>query len=251
LLPNAWDVGTARVFESLGFGAVATTSSGFAGTLGRLDGSVTLEEALAHSAEIVEATDVPVTADSENLYADELADVAERAQRFVDCGLAGFSIEDFSGERDRGCYDSAMATDRVRAAADVAHAGDAHVVLTARAESFLHGGDDLGEVISRLQAYQEAGADVLYAPGLRTAEQISSVVNALDRPVNVLALPGVPSVGELADLGVARVSIGGAFYSASLGAVVAAATELRDTGTYGYFTNAGPGGAAAKAAFAG
>lgn len=250
LLPNAWDVGTARLFESLGFGAVATTSSGFAGTLGRLDGNVTFDEALAHSAEMVDATSLPVTADSENLYAHELSDVAGKARQFVECGLAGFSIEDFSGDGELGCYDAALATDRVRAAAEVAHAGDTHVVLTARAESFLYGGDDLDDVITRLQAYQEAGADVLYAPGLRTADQISSLVNAVDAPVNVLALPGAPSVGELAGLGVARVSIGGAFYFAALGAVVAAATELKEQGTYGYFANVGPGSAAAHEAFA-
>jgi len=250
LLPNAWDIGTARLFESAGFGAVATTSSGFAGTLGRLDGTVTLDEALAHSAELVGATSLPVTADSENLYADDLSDVADKARQFVDCGLAGFSIEDFTGDRDRGCYDAALAVERVRAAAEVAHAGDAHVVLTARAESFLYGGDDLDDVIARLQAYQEAGADVLYAPGLRTADQISSLVASVDAPVNVLALPGAPSVSELAELGVARISIGGAFYFAALGAVVSAATELKETGTYSYFANVGPGSAAANEAFA-
>jgi 2-methylisocitrate lyase-like PEP mutase family enzyme len=249
LMPNAWDVGTAVIFASMGFGAVATTSSGFAATLGRLDGNVSLQEALNHSTQIATAVELPVSADSENLYAHEPDDVALTTRQFVETGVAGLSIEDFTGDRDRGCYDIALATDRVAAAAEVAHSGEAHVVVTARAESLLYGGTDLGDVITRLQAYQSAGADVLYAPGLRDVAHIKSVVDALDCPVNVLALPGAPSVGELAEVGVARISVGAAFSMAALGAATEAATELLEQGSFGYWSRAAVGSKAAKAAF--
>jgi 2-methylisocitrate lyase-like PEP mutase family enzyme len=246
LLPNPWDQGSARVLASLGFEALATTSSGFAATLGRLDGSVSRDEALGHAAAVVAATDLPVSADLEKCFADDPAGVARTVTLAAETGLAGCSLEDFSGD---GVYDLGPAAERVAAAAEAAHAGPARLVLTARAENYLHGRPDLADTIARLQAYQEAGADVLYAPGLTSLADIRQLVAALDRPVNVLAVRGAPSVGELASAGVSRVSVGGAFAFAALGALVDAATELRDEGTYGYLTNTATGRAAVQRAF--
>jgi len=249
LLPNPWDAGSARLLASLGFQALATTSSGYAATLGRLDGSVTAEEALEHAAAIVAATDLPVSADLENGFADSAPGVAETARGAVAAGLAGFSIEDYSGDHGDCIYDRGHAVDRVRAAVEVAHASPAHVVLTARAENHLHGVDDLDDTIARLQAYQEAGADVLYAPGPTSADQIRAIVSSVDRPVNVLVRPGSPTVAELAELGVSRISVGGSFAFAAIDALVSAARELRDEGTYGYAERSGAGAQAAREAF--
>lgn len=234
LMPNAWDQGTAKILAHLGFQALATTSSGFAATLGRLDGAVSRDEALAHSAAIAAATDVPVSADLENCFADDPGGVAETVALAVRTGLAGCSIEDFTGQEGQPIYDIGLAAERVAAAAEAAHSGAVHLVLTARAENYLHGRPDLADTIARLQAYQAAGADVLYAPGLSSLADIRQVVTAVDRPVNVIARVGAPSVSELAEAGVSRVSVGGAFAYAALGALVDAATELRDHGTYGY-----------------
>ena len=198
LMPNPWDAGSAKLLESLGFRALATTSSGHAATLGRLDGNVSREEALGHAAAIVAATEVPVSADLENGFAHDAGGVAETVRLARDAGLAGCSIEDYTGDDDDPIYDVGAAAERVAAAVEAAHAGDAHLVLTARAENHIHGRDDLADTIRRLQAFQEAGADVLYAPGLRRLEDIREVVASVDRPVNVLALPGAPSVSELA-----------------------------------------------------
>jgi len=249
LLPNPWDAGSARLFASLGFESLATTSSGFAATLGRLDGSVTRDEALAHAAAIVAATPLPVSADLENGFASTSAGVADTAVGAVEAGLAGFSIEDYSGDDAEPIYDIGLAAERVAAAAEAAHKGPAHVVLTARSENYLHGREDLADTIARLQAYDEAGADVLYAPGLATAADIGAVVSAVGRPVNVLARPGVPPIQELAKLGVSRVSVGGAFAFVGIGAVVEAARELREQGTYGYASGAAAGVRAARNAF--
>jgi 2-methylisocitrate lyase-like PEP mutase family enzyme len=249
LMPNPWDVGAARLLASLGFEALATTSSGFAATLGRVDGSVTREEALAHAATIVGATEVPISADLENCFADDPEGVADTIRLAIAAGLAGCSVEDFTGRRDDPIYDRGLATDRVRAAADAAHRGPVHLVLTARAENLLHGRDDLDDTIGRLQAYQEAGADVLYAPGLLTADDIRRVVTSVDRPVNVLARPGAPTIAELGALGVGRVSVGGSFLWVALGAVVEASRELREAGTYGFLDTARVGAAAARPAF--
>ena len=246
LLPNPWDAGSARLLASLGFDALATTSSGFAATLGRLDGAVTRDEALAHAAVIVAATDLPVSADLEHGYAGDPAGVAETVRLAIGAGLAGCSIEDYDGER---IYPLDVAAERVAAAARAAHGGPAGLVLTARAENHIHGRDDLADTIARLQAFQEAGADVLYAPGLTSLGDIRAVVSAVDRPLNVLALPGMAPVGELAAAGVARISVGGAFAFAALGAVVQAARELREEGTYGFWDRARPGADAARAAF--
>ena len=251
LLPNPWDVGSAKLLTWLGFAALATTSSGFAATLGRLDGSVTREEALAHAAELTAATSLPVSADLENAFADEPAGVAETVRMAVQAGLAGCSVEDFTGQPGSPIYDIGLATARVAAAAAAATAGLVQLVITARAENYLHGRPDLADTITRLQAYQEAGADVLYAPGLTSLDEIRQVVSAVDLPVNVLALPGGPTVPELAQAGVRRVSVGGAFAFAALGAVVEAARELREQGSYGFLELARSGRSAVRAAFGG
>lgn len=250
LLANAWDAGSARLLEWLGFDALATTSSGHAATFGRVDGLVTREEALAHAADLVAATDVPVSADLENGFGPSEEDVATTIRGGLAAGLAGASIEDSTGQSDADIYDRDHAAARVAAAAEAAHGGEVHFVLTARCENFLHGHPDLTDTIARLQSYGAAGADVLYAPGVTRAEDIRTLVAAVDQPVNVLALPGTPTVAELAELGVARVSVGGAFAFAALGGAVAAARELREHGTYGFWEAAGTGSQAAKAAFA-
>jgi 2-methylisocitrate lyase-like PEP mutase family enzyme len=247
LLANAWDAGSARVLRALGYEALATTSSGHAATLGRLDGSVSRDEAISHAATLVDAVDVPVSADLENGFAHEPDGVAETVALAIDAGLAGCSVEDWSGSEIYPLDDSVA---RVQAAVDVAHGGPIHFVLTARAENLIHGRPDLDDTIVRLQAFEQAGADVLYAPGLRTAEEVRRVVEAVQRPVNVLALPGAPAVAELASLGVARVSVGGAFAFNALGALVEAASELREQGTYGFWKRSGEGGKAARSAFA-
>jgi 2-methylisocitrate lyase-like PEP mutase family enzyme len=246
LMPNPWDAGSAKLLQSQGFQALATTSSGFAATLGRLDGSVTREEAIAHSAAIVDAVDVPVSADLENGFADDPDGVAQTIRLAVDAGLAGCSIEDFTGRDDDPIYDAGAARERIAAAVDAA-AGQ--IVLTARAENLLHGRTDLADTIARLQSFQEAGADVLYAPGLRSLDDIRSVVESVDRPVNVLALPGGPVVAELAQAGVSRISVGGGFAYVALGAVVGASRELLDQGTYGFWETGIEGAKAARAAF--
>ena len=248
LIPNPWDAGSARVLAALGFQALATTSSGFAATLGRPDMSVTRAEAVGHAATIVAATELPVSADLENGFADDPAGVAETVGQAVAVGLAGCSIEDYTGRADDAIYDVAHAAERIAAAVEAAHG---RLVLTARAENHLHGNDDLQDTIARLQRYQEAGADVLYAPGLTSAEQIRAVVTSVDRPVNVLALPTAPTVAELADLGVARISVGGAFAFAAYGALVEAGEELRDAGTYGFWQRAATGRKVTESAFAG
>jgi 2-methylisocitrate lyase-like PEP mutase family enzyme len=250
-MPNAWDPGSARVLASLGFEALATTSSGYAATLGRLDYNLSREEAIAHSAALVKAVDVPVSADLENCFADEPEGVARTVELALETGLAGCSIEDYSGRPDAPIYDLRLAAERVAAAASVAHQGPVHLVLTARAENHLHGVDDLGDTIARLTAFADAGADVVYAPGLRSAGEIQSVVAAVGCPVNVLVGRGVPPVSELASLGVARVSVGGAFAFAALGALAEAATELRDLGTYEYAARTVEGARAAREAFHG
>jgi 2-methylisocitrate lyase-like PEP mutase family enzyme len=250
LLPNPWDVGSARLLAHLGFQALATTSSGYAATLGRLDGGITRREALAHAKEIVAATDLPVSADLENCFADDADGVAETVRMAIEVGLAGCSIEDFTGDSQRPIYSLAEAADRVAAAAEAAHAGEGRLVLTGRAENHLHGRNDLADTIARLQAYQEAGADVLYAPGITTEADIRAVVTSVDRPVNVLARPGTPSVPELAALGVRRVSVGGSFAFAALGAVVTASAELLGPGTYDFLTGSAVGRDAVVKGFA-
>jgi 2-methylisocitrate lyase-like PEP mutase family enzyme len=234
LQPNAWDIGSAKLLVTLGFEAIATTSGGFAATLGRLDGLVTRDEALAHAGALSRAVTVPVAADTENGFADDPAGVAETVKLACATGLAGCSIEDFTRRPDDPIYEVTLAAERVAAAVEAAHRGPTQLVLTARAENYLHGRADLADTITRLQAYQEAGADVLFAPGLNDADDIRTVVSSVDRPVNVLAIPKCPSVDELAGLGVARISVGSAFAFAALAELIAVARELKDKGTFGY-----------------
>jgi 2-methylisocitrate lyase-like PEP mutase family enzyme len=249
LMPNPWDRGSARLLESLGFEALATTSSGFAATLARLDGMVTRDEAIAHAREIVEAVDVPVSADLENCFADEPSEVAETVRMAVDAGLAGCSVEDFSGRESETIYDAGLAAERVEAAAEAARSGSRRLVLTARAENHIHGVDDLADTIARLQSFQEAGADVLFAPGVRALDQIRELIASVDLPVNVLVLPGMPSISELAEAGVSRISVGGAFAFAAYGAAAQAGRELLESGTYGYWETAAAGAKATREAF--
>lgn len=249
LLPNPWDRGSAKLFASLGFSALATTSSGYAATLGRPDGSVGRDEALAHAESIAGAADLPVSADLENGFADEPEGVRATIDAALRTGLAGCSVEDFTGRDDAPIYDLPLAAERVRAAAEAAHGGPVRMVLTARAENYLHGRPDLADTIARLQAYEEAGADVLYAPGLTDLGEIRDFVASVGRPVNVLAVPNAPTVAELAEAGVRRVSVGGAFAFAALGAAAEAARELMEQGTYGYWTGAKAGSGAARTAF--
>jgi 2-methylisocitrate lyase-like PEP mutase family enzyme len=246
LMPNPWDAGSARVLAALGFRALATTSAGFANTLGRPDGSVSRDEALEHAGAVVRAVDVPVSADLENGFADDPHGVAKTVRKAVAVGLAGCSVEDATGRPGDPIYSLEHAADRVAAAVDAA---GGQFVITARAENFLHGRPDLAETIARLQRYQEAGAQVLYAPGITTAQQIKAVVHAVDRPVNVLALPGVPPVAELAELGVARVSVGSGFALTALGALVIAGRELLEQGSYGFWSTAAAGREVVRAAF--
>jgi 2-methylisocitrate lyase-like PEP mutase family enzyme len=235
LMPNAWDIGSAALFATLGFDAIATTSGGFAATRGRLDGAMTKEEVLAHAGELVGAVDIPVSADLENCFADDPAGVAATISEAVGLGLAGGSVEDFTGDQQTPIYELAHAAERVRAAAEAAHAGPTPFVLTARAENYLHGRQDLADTIVRLQAYQEAGADVLFAPRVVDPSDLRQLLAAVDRPVSVLVVPGCPTVGELAALGVSRISVGGAIAVAAYGAAINAVTELRDAGTCGYW----------------
>ncbi len=247
-MPNAWDAGSAVLLASLGFEAIATTSGGFAATKGKLDGSVSLAEVLGHVAALVEATEIPVSADLENCFAHDPEGVAATVSAAVAAGVAGCSVEDYAGHDDDRIYELSHAAERVAAAAEAAHRGGASVVLTARAENYLHGRRDLADTIARLHAYQEAGADVVFAPRVHDPAELAELISSLDLPVSVLALPGAPNVTELGALGVSRISTGGALAVAAYGAVVRAATELRDQGTYGYWDLMGQGGAALAAA---
>jgi 2-methylisocitrate lyase-like PEP mutase family enzyme len=249
LMPNPWDLGSARLFESLGFQALATTSSGFAATLGRLDGMVTRDEAISHAATLARAVRVPVSADLENCFADEPEGVAQTVRLAVDAGLAGCSVEDYSGRDTDTIYDAGLAAERVAAAAEAAHSGSDRLVLTARAENHVHGGTDLWDTISRLESFQEAGADVLFAPGLRTLEEISTVIRSVDLPVNVLVLPGMPTIAELADAGASRISVGGSLAYTAYGAAISAARTLLEDGTYEWGDTAAKGSAAVREAF--
>ena len=245
LMPNPWDVGSAKVLASLGFQALATTSSGFAATLGRPDGAVGRDAALAHAAAIVAAVTVPVSADLENGFADDPDGVYATVRAAAAAGIAGCSIEDYSGS---AVYDAVLATERITAAAEAA-AIEPGVVLTARAENLIRGNPDLDDTVARLQAYREAGAHVLYAPGLRTLEDVRRVVGSVGGPVNVLVVPGLAPVAEVAGAGVARISIGGGFSHVAFGAVVRASRELLEAGTYGFLELAGEGRTQESAAF--
>jgi 2-methylisocitrate lyase-like PEP mutase family enzyme len=234
LMPNPWDEGSAKALATLGFAALATTSSGFAATAGLVDGAVGAEAALEHAAAVALCVDIPVSADLEDGWGDEPEIVASTVTEAIEGGLAGCSIEDYSAGADPEIHDIGLAMERIEAAADAARSGRG-LVLTARAENFIRGNPDLGDTIERLQAYQEAGAEVLYAPGLVDIADIRSVVSSVDRPVNVLLMPGIAPIEELAEAGVARISVGGTFSAVAFGALARAARELKEQGTYGFF----------------
>jgi 2-methylisocitrate lyase-like PEP mutase family enzyme len=241
VIPNPWDVGSARVLAGMGFEALATTSSGFAYSIGKRDNMFSREESMAHLRALVANVDVPINADLGNAFGDDPATVAETFREVASMGLAGASVEDDSGNRDNPIYEFELAVDRVRAAAEVTRALPFPFMLTARAENFLHGRRDLADTIRRLQAFQEAGADVLYAPGIATKEEISAVTSSVDRPVNVLiGLPGMAfSVSDLGELGVKRISTGGLLARAAIGALMRAAAEMRDDGTFTFVKDTG------------
>ena len=249
VMPNAWDIGSARLFAAIGCQAIATTSGGFAASQGRLDGAMSRDEVLEHCGRLASSVDVPVSADLENCFADDPEGVAATITAAVGEGLAGGSVEDYTRNRDDPIYELAYAVDRVRAAAEAAHAGPVPFVLTARAENYLHGREDLADTIARLQAYQEAGADVLFAPRVVDEGELGQLLAEVDRPVSVLVTPGAPSLDQLAELGVARISVGGAVAAASYGFAVAAVTELRENGTCNYWDLAGTVRTAMQAAF--
>ena len=232
-MPNPWDVGSARMLSSLGFEALATTSAGFAWSIGKGDQQVTRDELVAHVAAVAAATPLPLNVDSERCYPELPGGVAETVRQLAEAGAAGCSIEDYN-PATCGMDDVGLAAQRVAEAAEAAHALDSPLVLTGRCENHIRGVDDLDDTIARLVAYRDAGADVVYAPGLADPAQIGRVVEAVGVPVNVLALPVGPSVSELAGAGVRRVSTGGALARAAYGALLAGAAELRDHGTSGY-----------------
>lgn len=236
IIPNPWDAGTARLLASLGFEALATTSAGYAFSVGQCDGTIGRDDALAHSAAIVAATDLPVSADLESGFGDSAEAIAETFRRAAQAGLAGASIEDVPQHAAGAVYELELATERVRAAAEVTRNLPFPFTLTARAENYLVGRSDLKDTIRRLQAYQEAGADVLYAPGLTSKDDIAAVVRSVDRPVNVLmGLQGAQlTQAELSALGVKRVSVGSALSRAALGAFLRAAREMKEHGTFSF-----------------
>jgi 2-methylisocitrate lyase-like PEP mutase family enzyme len=229
LIPNPWDAGSARVLEALGFQALATTSSGFAFTLGRLDGGATLDDVAAHVAAVDAATSLPVSVDLENGYGPSPEDAVRAVARVAEAGAVGGSIEDY--DPDGTLYEREHATERVAAAAEAARSFGFPFTLTARAENHIRGNPDLDDTIARLQAYETAGADVLYAPGLRTVEEVRAVCEAVGKPVNVLALPGL-TFAELAEAGAQRVSVGGALTWVAVKALADAARSLRDEGDF-------------------
>jgi 2-methylisocitrate lyase-like PEP mutase family enzyme len=233
VIPNPWDVGSARLLAGLGFRALATTSAGFAWTLGRRDNRVTLEEALGHIRTMAHAVEVPVNADFEGGFAIEPLDVATHAAAATLTGIAGLSIEDSTGDASRPLYDIDLAVERIRAVRRAIDENGSRVVLTARSEGFIVGRPDLRETIHRLTAYAGAGADCLYAPGIRSRDDVAAVVKAVaPKPVNVLASSGFATVAQLAELGVRRISVGGALARAALTGFLEAATEIAEQGTF-------------------
>lgn len=236
IIPNPWDAGSARLLEHLGFEALATTSAGYAFTTGRRDNSVGREEMMAHVAAVAGATDLPVSADLGNGFGDDARVVAETFRMVAAAGAVGASVEDATGRDGEPIYDVSLATDRVRAAVEAVRGLAFPFTVTARCENYLVGPEDIQGTVARLQAYRAAGADVLYAPGITTEEDIRAVVSSVDRPVNLLL--GMPGVGlTLADasrLGVKRVSVGSALCRAAYGAMLRAGREMKDKGTFGF-----------------
>ena len=240
IIPNPWDAGSARLLEHLGFEALATTSMGYAFSMGRRDNSLSRDETLENAAAIARATSLPVSADLENGFGNSPEAVAETIKLAAETGIVGGSIEDATGKADDPIYDLELAVERVQAAVEAARALSFPFTLTARAENYLHGRPNIGDTITRLQAFQDAGADVLYAPGLATKEDIVSVVSAVDRPVNVLmGLRGVLlTAADLEQIGVRRISVGSSLERTALAAFLDAAREMREHGTFTYAAQA-------------
>ncbi len=234
IIPNPWDIGTARLLAHLGFEALASTSAGYACSMGVRDYAVGREAMIAHVSALASATDLPVSADLENGFGDAPEMAAETIRLAATAGVVGGSIEDSTGRKENAIYELALAAERVRAAAERAHSLAFPFTLTARAENYLHGRRDLADTIKRLQAYQQAGADVLYAPGLTSEDDISTLVRSVDRPVNVLmGIPGASlSLAALSAIGVKRVSVGSALARTAIGAVLRAAREMQQNGTF-------------------
>lgn len=241
VLPNPWDIGSAKMLQGLGFKALASTSAGFAWSIARADNQVTCDDVLAHLSALCAATDLPVNADFEGGFADAPEAVAANVTRAIATGIAGLSIEDSTGDKAAPLYDTPLAVERIRASRAAIDGSGSDVLLVGRCEGFLVGQTDLNWVISRLVAYAEAGADCLYAPGIRTREQIADVVKALHpKPVNLLiGWPGL-TVQEVADLGVRRISVGGALARAAWGGAMRAVREIMEKGTFAEFGNGYP-----------
>ncbi len=247
VIPNPWDAGSARILAALGYKALTTTSAGYAWSIGRTDYQAGREAVLEHVRQVAPAVDLPLNGDLENGFGHAPQDCADTIRLSAEAGLVGGSIEDATGEGDDPIYAMDAAVERVRAAAEAAKGLSFRYMLTARCENYLHGRKDLKDTLARLQAYQEAGADVLYAPGLKTMDDIRSVLASVDRPVNVLMGPrsGFVPMAELEALGVKRVSMGSALSNTAYGALVAAGEELMATGTLGFLKGAASGKALA------
>jgi 2-methylisocitrate lyase-like PEP mutase family enzyme len=237
VIPNPWDIGSAMLLAQMGFEALATTSAGFAYSIGKPDGGAGRDAMLAHVAALASAVDLPVSGDLENCYADDPEAAAKTVEMAASVGLVGCSIEDATGRPDDPIYEMELARDRVRAAAEAAHALTFPFTLTARCENFLHGRRNLDDTIARLRAYQEAGADVLYAPGLTTLEEVGTVVRAVNRPVNAIATAHF-DVASLERLGVKRISVGSALARAAYSTFLKAAREMRGHGTFTFAADA-------------
>jgi 2-methylisocitrate lyase-like PEP mutase family enzyme len=235
VIPNPWDLGSARLLAGLGFEALATTSAGFANSLGRVDGQMTREEVIEHCRRLSEATDLPVSADLENCFADDPAEAAATIVLAARAGVVGGSIEDYTGDPSNPIYEFGLAVERVHAAAEAARALDFPFTLTARAENLIRGKSDLDDTIRRLRAFEAAGADVLYAPGLTALDEVRAVAGALTKPVNVLAplLKGV-TVAQMAEAGAKRISVGGALARAALTALLRASAEMLEAGSFAW-----------------
>jgi 2-methylisocitrate lyase-like PEP mutase family enzyme len=236
IIPNPWEAGTAKLLAALGFEALATTSLGVANLLGRVDSSVTRDEVIENTRVIAAATDLPVNADLENCFAHEPEAAAETIRLAAEAGAVGGSIEDFTGDRNDPIYDFDLAVERVRAAAKVAHALPVPFLLTARAENLIRGRNDMGDTIRRLRAFESAGADVLYAPGLRTLDDVRTVVRAVGLPVNVVSgyLDPDITLAQLSEAGARRISVGGALSRLALATFVNAARSMRDHGSFAW-----------------
>jgi 2-methylisocitrate lyase-like PEP mutase family enzyme len=239
IMPNFWDAGSARLLEKLGFAAIASTSAGLAQALGRVDGQVSLEEKLTHCKAVANVTAAPISVDFENGFADEPAAAAENLLRVAATGVVGASIEDYSGTE---IYDQGLAVERIEACAEAVATLDYPFMLTARAENLLRGVQDLDDTIARLMAYEAAGADVLYAPGLASTEQVQVVLEAVNKPINVLfAFMPATTYAEYTELGVRRISIGGALANHAIGATLSAASQMLETGEFNWVLDAAPG----------